>query len=139
MKKSFIILVFYFAIWGQSSMVLSEDNQFLFSAESDETIISWGQKKYGPVLSEHVNADGKEVLILSADTGFGTSRLIVFVYLRAQERKQWELILTRQTNTSTITTTYNKNNREILVSSQAGKGLFTLPLDGLNLDFDPNE
>jgi hypothetical protein len=139
MRRVIVFLLCSLAVWGQSSMALSKDNQFLFSANSEETIINWGQKRYGPVLSEKIGADGEEVIILSADTGFGTSRLIVFVYLWAVERKKWELLLIRQTNTSKISASYNQDSREISVYSKVGKRLFTLPLEGLNLDFDSNE
>ena len=75
----------------------------------------------------------------SIDSAFGSTRLLIFVYLWTQERQRWDLLLTRQTNTSKISVKYSQQSKEIRIFSKAGKGIVTLPIDGLNFKFDPDE
>ena len=139
MRKIILCLLCTFTVWGQSIMVSADDLPYLYSADSEQAILDWGQKKYGPVSSEKITANGKEIVVLSVDSAFGSTRLLIFVYLWTQERQRWDLLLTRQTNTSKISVKYSQQSKEIRIFSKAGKGIVTLPIDGLNFKFDPDE
>ena len=137
--RNIVILLYGMAFFGISDMALASDYEPIAYADSKEEILKWGRDKYGLVFHEHVKADGKDILVVSVNITSGVYKIKLFVYLLASNKKTWTLLLTRETNTSHVTAKYNKGKKEIEIFSVAGKRLLSLPVEGLNLAYDPAE
>jgi len=61
------------------------------------------------------------------------------LYLYSEVRKQWELLLVRVTNTSKAKVKYDNVTGSIIAISKAGKKLVSIPIEGMNLDYDRSE
>jgi len=139
MRYILCLLLICTVFLGQIEIVHSGENPLLYSAKNKDEIIKWGRQKYGPVTTENIIANNKEIFILAGDAGFGTSRGVIYCYLYSQERKTWELLLLRFTNTSKITANYDEKTQNIDIISKSGKKLLVVPLDSTDLNYDPQE
>jgi len=137
-KNTIILLCCVVAI-GRADMAFSKEPSFLLSANGKEEILKGAKKEHGRVWSEHLNVDGKEILIVSVNIGSGVARVKFKLYLFSETRKQWELLLLRVTNTSKVIVDYNKRIKEVNIYSKAGKKLVSLPIESLNLNYDRAE
>lgn len=71
------------------------------------------------------------------DTGSGTYRKEVYLYLKSKQSNHFSLLIFRRSNSREII--IKLENEGIAIFSSAGKKLIYLPKEGLNLGFDPKE
>jgi hypothetical protein len=128
-----IILLFCLNAHAQMSKIM------LLHFENKNQIIEWGKKEFGYTGdSISIDVKGKPVFILFGDYYSGVQKKTIFVFLW-RDKKEWELLCIRHTNTSKVKVDLNTEGSEIVFKAKSGKTLMTLPFEAINLDSDKSE
>lgn len=104
---------------------------------SKEQIVESMAKVFPEAVAKEFEYDGKSFISVIVDTGSGTYRKEVYLYLKSKQGNHFSLLVFRRSNSREII--IKQENEGISIVSSAGKKLIYLPKEGLNLDFDPNE
>ncbi|MES2041141.1 MAG: hypothetical protein V4495_25265 [Pseudomonadota bacterium] len=104
---------------------------------SKEQIAESMAKVFPESVAKEFEYDGKSLLSVIVDTGSGTYRKDVYLYLKSRQGNNFSLLVFRRTNSREIT--IKKENDGISLVSSAGRKLIYLPKESLNLDFDLGE
>lgn len=113
-------------------------DELLGCANSEKDILKWANGRSETVNTEHVNIDGKTLLVVLANPPTGNSRTYIYVYEGADKNEKkgtngWGLLLSRCAGTATVTVKVDKKAKQLVFRSRAGKTLLILPTE--NLDF----
>jgi len=108
-------------------------------ARTKEEILEQAKKEYGLVWSEHLNVDGKEVLVVAGDIDSDVHLKTIFFYMLSEDKQDWFYRLHIYARTSEVSVNYNKNNKEINLYSKKGTKLLSIPTEGMFLGIDPKE
>jgi hypothetical protein len=127
-------LILFFILWIPLGAYAMNQKKF---PHSEHEISEWATELYGFYRPVYLSIEDKKLLIVIGDTAFGTSRLVLHVFV--YERNEWELLFTRYTNTSDIKIEVDENTKQLVFRSKAGKILLSQPFDSLNLKFDRSE
>ena len=106
----------------------------LEEANSNSELTEWAKKHAFAVRVFDYKAHGKEVLVLLADSGSGTSRDRIYLYLL--EKGQWKLVLVRYTNTMV---SIDKTDTSLIFKAKSGAILLEQPFDSIQLAFSAAE
>jgi hypothetical protein len=120
------------------------DDHLLYSARSEDEIVSWAKAKsnFAPIVrfdyvrTERFDIDGKNLLVLLAARPMATQRIQIFVYVNGKRQDgeyEWSLLLLRFTNTADVKIEADKKAKQVVFRSKAGKLLLILPVE--NIDF----
>ncbi len=122
----------------------NESNVLIYGARSKDDIIKWAREKYhfgtgfGIVYNDILlDVNGKEFLVLLADSASGVRKVVIHLYAYSEESKTWELLLIRWTNTSEVKVAVKENN--VMFWSKENELLFMQPAGSAaqNSDFIP--
>ncbi len=91
-------------------------------------------KVFGSVKVSEFRVGDKNVMTVFANSGFGTARMDIYLYIKNEETLKWDFMAFRATNSSTIKT--NIDDDGISFYSKSGKKLVFIPADGLDLDYN---
>ncbi len=107
----------------------------LYSSKSIDAIKNYGDAKYGLGSVAEYKINEMSIAVLTGDSGSGTCRLDVFVYVL--EGGEYRLLLLRRTNTGSVSIEIGGN--KLVAKTKTGKVLFEIPENSMTLLYDAAE
>jgi len=111
------------------------DPPLLQRAKDSSEIVGWGEKTFGSCPHYEFESKGKKCLVLLPDVASGITLRLILVY--GLNKDGWELVITRNTNSSTIK--IEQAGDSLQFRSRSGLELMSVRIASLDLGFDPKE